>query len=101
MGLNLGLALIQNMKQELRMTPQLQMAIRHLQLSRVDLIEEIQRELMSNPLLKKLIILRFCYTKNSMVSEEMDSGRRERLRGREQRVRTRYLKMVLGQVKKV
>ena len=52
MSLNLGLSLIQNMKQELRMTPQLQLAIRHLQLSRVELVEEIQRELMSNPLLE-------------------------------------------------
>lgn len=52
MGLNLGLSLIQNMKQELRMSPQLQLAIKHLQLSRAELIEEINRELMSNPLLE-------------------------------------------------
>ena len=52
MGLNLGLSLIQNMKQELRMSPQIQLAIRHLQLSRTELIEEINRELMSNPLLE-------------------------------------------------
>ncbi|MAD59963.1 MAG: hypothetical protein CMH49_00425, partial [Myxococcales bacterium] len=40
------------MKQELRMSPQIQLAIRHLQLSRAELIEEINRELMSNPLLE-------------------------------------------------
>ena len=86
MGLNLGLALIQNMKQELRMTPQLQMAIRHLQLSRVDLIEEIQRELMSNPLLEEANLSSDSATNKELnQSEEMDSGRRERLRGREQR----------------
>ncbi len=54
MGLNLGLSLIQNMKQELRMSPQLQLAIKHLQLSRAELIEEINRELMSNPLLEDM-----------------------------------------------
>ena len=52
MSLQLGLSIAPRMKQELKLTPQLQLAIRHLQLSRMDLIEEIQRELMSNPLLE-------------------------------------------------
>ena len=53
MSLNFGLILSQKMKQELRMTPQLQQAIRLLQLSRIELIEEVQRELMENPLLEE------------------------------------------------
>lgn len=53
MSLRLGLLLNQKMKQELKLTPQLQQAIRLLQLSRMDLIEEIQQELMSNPLLEE------------------------------------------------
>jgi len=51
MGLQLGLFMNQRMKQELRMTPQLQQAIRLLLLSRVELIEELRQELSSNPLL--------------------------------------------------
>lgn len=54
MGLQLGLFLSQGMKQELRMTPQLQQAIKLLVLSRVELIEEIQHELSSNPLLEEV-----------------------------------------------
>jgi RNA polymerase sigma-54 factor len=53
MGLMLGQVLQQAMKQELRMTPQLQQAIRMLQLSRMDLIEEVQKELLDNPLLEE------------------------------------------------
>ena len=53
MGLQLGLFLTQGMKQELRMTPQLQQAIRLLVLSRAELIEELQQELSSNPLLEE------------------------------------------------
>ena len=53
MGLMLGQVLQQTMKQELRMTPQLQQAIRMLQLSRMDLIEEVQKELLDNPLLEE------------------------------------------------
>ena len=52
MSLQLGLTIAPRMKQELKLTPQLQLSIRHLQLSRMDLIEEIQQELMSNPLLE-------------------------------------------------
>lgn len=54
MGLQLGLFINQRMKQELRMTPQLQQAIRLLLLSRVELIEELQQELSANPLLEEL-----------------------------------------------
>jgi RNA polymerase sigma-54 factor len=53
MGLNLGLFLSQKMKQELKMTPQLQQAIRLLQLSRLDLLAEVQKELMENPCLEE------------------------------------------------
>ena len=53
MGLMLGQVLQQAMKQELRMTPQLQQAIRMLQLSRMELIEEVQKELLDNPLLEE------------------------------------------------
>ena len=53
MSQQLSLSIAPRMKQELKLTPQLQLAIRHLQLSRMDLIEEIQRELMSNPLLEE------------------------------------------------
>jgi RNA polymerase sigma-54 factor len=53
MSLKLGLVLSQKMKQELRMTPQLQQAIRLLQLSNLELAEEIQRELLENPLLEE------------------------------------------------
>ena len=52
--MRLGLALTQKMKQELRLTPQLHMSIRHLQLSRLDMEAEIQRELMDNPLLEQV-----------------------------------------------
>ena len=83
MGLNLGLSLIQNMKQELRMTPQLQMAIRHLQLSRADLIEEIQQELMSNPLLEEASQVTEDYPSQELTQENTSSGRRERRRERE------------------
>lgn len=53
MGLQLGLFISQGMKQELKMTPQLQQAIRLLVLSRVELIEELRQELSSNPLLEE------------------------------------------------
>lgn len=53
MSLQIGLSIATRMKQELKLTPQLQLAIRHLQLARADLVEEIQRELMNNPLLEE------------------------------------------------
>ena len=40
--------------QKLVMSPQLQQAIKLLQLSRVELVEEIQQELADNPALEKL-----------------------------------------------
>ena len=40
------------LSQQLRMTPQLQQAIRLLQLSSIDLQQEIQESLYSNPLLE-------------------------------------------------
>lgn len=86
MSLNLGLSLIQGMKQELRMTPQLQMAIRHLQLSRQEMIEEIQKELMGNPLLED----QSAYAASSDSADREpkngdleDRGRRERKRERD------------------
>lgn len=54
MSMQLGMALAQKMKQELRMTPQMHMSIRHLQLSRIDIEAEIQKELIDNPLLEQL-----------------------------------------------
>ena len=54
MSLQLTLSMSTQMKQEMKLSPQLQLAIKHLQLSRADLIEEIQQELMSNPLLEEL-----------------------------------------------
>ena len=53
MSLQVGLFMNQRMRQELRMTPQLQQSIKLLQLSRVELIEEVQRELIDNPLLEE------------------------------------------------
>jgi len=67
MGLQLGLFISQGMKQELKMTPQLQQAIRLLVLSRVELIEELRHELSSNPLL-----------------EEAEDGGEERYEGQEE-----------------
>ena len=48
MQLNMG------MKQQLRMTQQLQQAIKLLQLSRQELIASIQEELMDNPTLEEM-----------------------------------------------
>ena len=53
MSLQIGLSIAARMKQEMKLSPQLQLSIRHLQLARADLVEEIQRELMSNPLLEQ------------------------------------------------
>jgi len=65
------------------MTPQLQLAIRHLQLSRVELIEEIQRELMSNPLLEDANNQQ---DHDSLpMQEDAERGRRERRRGKTER----------------
>ena len=51
----MGLELRQQIKlsQQLVMTPQLQQAIRLLQLSRVELLETVQQELMENPFLEE------------------------------------------------
>ena len=51
----MGLELRQSLKlsQQLVMTPQLQQAIRLLQLSRTELVELVQQELMENPLLEE------------------------------------------------
>ncbi len=51
----MGLELRQSLKlsQQLVMTPQLQQAIRLLQLSRVELVELVQQELLENPLLEE------------------------------------------------
>ena len=51
----MGLELRQNLKltQQLVMTPQLQQAIKLLQLSRVELLEAVQQELLENPLLEE------------------------------------------------
>ena len=51
MGLDLRLDL--KMQQQLVMTPQLQQAIKLLQLSRTDLIEAVRDELMENPMLEE------------------------------------------------
>jgi len=52
----MGLELRQQLKlsQQLVMTPQLQQAIKLLQLSRLELVESIQQELMDNPFLEEL-----------------------------------------------
>ncbi len=51
----MGLELRQNLKlsQQLRMTPLLQQAIKLLQLSRLELVETVQQELMENPFLEE------------------------------------------------
>ena len=51
----MGLELRQNLKltQQLVMTPQLQQAIKLLQLSRVELLDAVQQELLENPLLEE------------------------------------------------
>ncbi len=43
----------QQMRQELKMTPQLQQAIKLLQLSRHELVELVQQEMVENPLLEE------------------------------------------------
>src|SRR5689334_15281534 len=43
---------VQKMSQQLVMTPQLQQAIKLLQLSRVELEEQVQQELLENPILE-------------------------------------------------
>ena len=51
----MGLELRQNLKltQQLVMTPQLQQAIKLLQLSRFELLEAVQQELLENPMLEE------------------------------------------------
>ena len=51
----MALELRQQLKlsQQLEMTPQLQQAIRLLQLSRIELVETVQRELLENPFLEE------------------------------------------------
>ncbi len=51
----MALELRQQLKlsQQLVMTPQLQQAIRLLQLSRLELVETVQRELLENPFLEE------------------------------------------------
>ena len=51
MGLDLRLEI--KMSQQLVMTPQLQQAIKLLQLSRMDLIDAVRDELMENPMLEE------------------------------------------------
>ena len=53
----MGLELRQNLKltQQLVMTPQLQQAIKLLQLSRVELLDAIQQELLENPVLEEAV----------------------------------------------
>ncbi|NLY40549.1 MAG: RNA polymerase sigma-54 factor, partial [Desulfovibrionales bacterium] len=52
----MGLELRQNLKltQQLVMTPQLQQAIKLLQLSRFELLEAVQQELLENPMLEEM-----------------------------------------------
>lgn len=52
MAMNLKMSM--KLSQQLRMTPQLQQAIKLLQLSRVELEEEIQKELSENPILEEI-----------------------------------------------
>jgi RNA polymerase sigma-54 factor len=52
MAMNLKMSL--KLSQQLRMTPQLQQAIKLLQLSRVELEEEIQKEISENPILEEI-----------------------------------------------
>ncbi len=54
----MALELRQQLKlsQQLVMTPQLQQAIRLLQLSRIELVETVQRELLENPLDRKSVV---------------------------------------------
>ena len=49
----LGMSMTPQMSQQLRMTPELQQAIKLLQLSRVELIETIQKEMVENPVLEE------------------------------------------------
>lgn len=51
----MGLELRQNLKltQQLVMTPQLQQAIKLLQLSRFELLEAVQQEMLENPMLEE------------------------------------------------
>jgi RNA polymerase sigma-54 factor len=44
--------LVQQLSQKLVMTPQLQMAIKLLQLNRLELIDAVREELMGNPILE-------------------------------------------------
>lgn len=49
----LGMSMSPQMSQQLRMTPELQQAIKLLQLSRMELIEAIQKEMVENPVLEE------------------------------------------------
>ncbi len=69
MSLKMGLVLSQKMKQELRMTPQLQQAIRLLQLSNLELVEEIQKELIENPLLEEVDDLNDDFQNRDLMEE--------------------------------
>ena len=53
MALDLRIGLNLSQRQELKMTPQLQQAIKLLALSRMDLIDAVRDELMENPLLEE------------------------------------------------
>src|SRR5580698_9867075 len=52
MAMNLKMSL--KLSQQLRMTPQLQQAIKLLQLSRVELEEEVRKEINENPVLEEV-----------------------------------------------
>lgn len=68
----MGLELRQQLKlsQNLVMTPQLQQAIKLLQLSRVELLETVQNELLENPFLEEFDSLRDDADENRQMQEE-------------------------------
>ncbi len=50
----MGLKMSMKLSQQLRMTPQLQQAIKLLQLSRIELEEEVRKEINENPILEEI-----------------------------------------------
>ena len=61
----------QQMSQQLRMTPQLQQAIKLLQLSRMELISKVQQEMVENPVLEEVVD---SYEVESLKQQESNVG---------------------------
>ena len=67
----MGLKMSMKLSQQLRMTPQLQQAIKLLQLSRVELEEEIRKEITENPVLEEIQESSIDPATKAQVAEEL------------------------------